>query len=86
MALEEWAMNVAWHGTTTVQPGNKIRITAPELTEGQTVHVFVFESETPEGVRRSALEIIDSLKGHRLFATPEEVDSHVREERDSWEP
>jgi len=79
-------MNAALHVTTTVQPGNKIEITTPELAEGQTVHVFVLESETPAGARRSALDIIDSLKGHRLFPTPEAVDRYVREERDSWEP
>jgi len=31
------------------------------------------------------LEIVDSLNGHRLFQTAEEVDAHIRAGRDSWE-
>jgi len=79
-------MDAALRVTTTVQPGNRIEITAPELTEGKTVQVTVRELEAPAGACRSALEIINSLKGHRLFPTAEAVDSYVRGERDSWEP
>jgi hypothetical protein len=80
-------MNAAYHTTTTVLPGHKIEITAPDLGEGQQVQVVVIPVPPPpprwEGP--SALEIIESLKGHRLFQTAEEVDRHINEERDSWE-
>lgn len=33
----------------------------------------------------AALDIIASLQGRRLFQTPEEVDRHLQEERDSWD-
>jgi hypothetical protein len=39
----------------------------------------------PNPPRRSVLEIIDSLKGHRLFETAEEADTYLQKERDSWE-
>lgn len=79
-------MNAAYHTTTTVLPGHKIEITAPELPEGQQVQVVVISP--PASVKKSgpsALDIIESLKGHRLFQSPEEVDRYINEERDSWE-
>jgi hypothetical protein len=78
-------MQPALHLKTTVLPGNKIEVTATELKVGETVDVFLVlpESTSPPG--RSALEIIRSLGGHRLFQSPEEVDRYLQEERDSWE-
>jgi hypothetical protein len=76
---------VALRITTRVQPGHKIEITAPELVEGQAVEVFLVLPQKPATPRRSALEIIESLHGHRLFQNTEEVDRYLQEERDSWE-
>ncbi len=70
---------------TKVQPGNKVEITAPELVEGENVEVIVMLPETSTRPHRSALDIIKSLKGHRLFKTSAEVDRHIREERDAWD-
>ena len=78
-------MQSALHITTKVLPGNKIEINAPELPEGTSVEVFLVVPTPPNPPRRSALEIIDSLKGHRLFETAEEADRYLQEERDSWE-
>lgn len=33
----------------------------------------------------SALKILDSSPGSRLFKTPEAADEYIRKERDSWE-
>lgn len=35
--------------------------------------------------RRSALELLESLPGRRLFKTSAEADEYLREERESWE-
>jgi hypothetical protein len=78
-------MQSALHITTKVLPGNKIEIDAPELAEGTAVEVFLVVPEPSSPPRRSALEIIDSLKGHRLFETAEEADTYLQKERDSWE-
>jgi hypothetical protein len=79
-------MNAAYHTTTTVLPGHKIEITAPQLREGEQVQVFVVSAPvTAPKSGPSALDIIESLKGHRLFRTPEEVDRYIDEERNSWD-
>jgi hypothetical protein len=67
---------------TTVLPGHRIEISAPELQEGTRVEVIIVPAE-PVRAGRSALEIIDSLKG--LFHTPEQVRRHIQEERDAWD-
>ncbi len=78
-------MQTALRVTATVLPGNKIEVTAPELREGEDVDVFLVLPQSPSFPRLSALEIINSLKGHRHFQSPEEVDTYLREERDSWD-
>ena len=56
------------------------------LAEGQQVQVIVILQPAPaKKTGPSALEIIESLKGHRLFQSPEEVDRYINEERNSWE-
>jgi hypothetical protein len=81
-------MQAALHITTRVLPGRRVEFNAPELEEGTNVEVFVVSTQTSETAmqpRRSALEIIESLQGHRLFQTAEEVDRYLQEERDSWD-
>jgi hypothetical protein len=78
-------MQAALHIKTKVLPGNKIEVTAPELKEGDAIDVFLVLPEPPASPRRSALEIIRSLHGHRLFQSAEEVDRHRQEERDAWD-
>ena len=76
---------VALRITTRVRPGHKIEVTALELIEGEAVEVFLTLTRQAEAPRRSALEIIESLHGHRLFQTAADVDCHLQEERDSWQ-
>jgi hypothetical protein len=81
-------MQAAVKRNTVVLSGGKIEFNAPELPEGANVEVIVMlsEQDTPQALpRRSVLEIVAELKGHRLFASPEEVDRHINEERGSWE-
>jgi hypothetical protein len=71
---------------TTVLPGHRIEISAPELSEGARMEVIIIPATTPAPAQRSALEVIESLHGHRLFQTPEQVRRYLHEERDSWDP
>ena len=71
---------------TTVLPGKRIEVTAPELHEGARVEVIVVLPEVPAARFGSALEFLESLPpGPRAFKTWELCEQHLREERDSWE-
>lgn len=76
-------MESALRVSTTVLRGNKIEIDAPGLKEGEPVDVFVFPAESVHAPRCSALDIIQSRKGHRLFSSVEEVDRYLRQEREA---
>ena len=81
-------MQAALKRQTIVLSGGKIEFDAPELPEGASVEVIVMlsEKDTPQTLpRRSVMDIIAELGGHRLFASPDEVDNHLKQERDSWE-
>lgn len=54
-------------------------------TEGTRVEVLILPATSPPLERQSALEIIESLHGHRLFQTPDQVRRHLQEERDAWD-
>ena len=78
-------MTTAIHIQTTILPGGKIEVSAPELPPGKRANVFVvIEDEEPQE-KRPVREVLANLSGHRLFQTAEEVDAYIREERDSWE-
>jgi hypothetical protein len=77
-------MRTALRIRTTVLPGRRIEITDPALQEGDVVDVLVTERDQFAG--RSALEIIGSLRGKRLFESPEAVDTYIAEQRASWDP
>lgn len=81
-------MNAAFHTTTTVLPGHRIEISAPELQEGQLVQVVVIGATAQPPRRKpgpSGLEIIESYQGPPLFGSVEAIDRHVNEERDTWD-
>jgi hypothetical protein len=67
----------------TVLPGKRIEIATPDLNEGDVVDVSV--TRVGKTKLRSALEIIESLEGRRVFKSADEVDRYIREERDSWD-
>lgn len=71
---------------TTILPGHRLEITAPELPEGAKVEVIVILPEKPERRRMSMLEFLATLPpGPLLFKTPEDANRYIQEERDSWE-
>ena len=69
---------------TTVLPGGRIELTAPDLKPGQAVEVTIrcADDETP---KRSALDILAEASGRRIFNSAAEVDTYIRAERDAWD-
>ncbi len=79
-------MQTALRLETTVLPGHRLEVSAPELPEGAKVEVIVFLPVSPAPARQSTLDFLANLPpGPLLFKTREEVDRYVQEERDSWE-
>ena len=75
-------MNKTLRITTTVLPGGRIVVEDPGLSEGDEVHVVVQLATSPGG--RSASQILAEAPGNRSFKNVEQVDEHIRKERDSW--
>ena len=71
---------------TTVLPGHRVEISAPELPEGIKVEVIVVLPERSDSAFESALDYLESLPhGPRAFPTWEEYEQHLREERAAWD-
>lgn len=71
---------------TIVKPGGIIELASPELPEGAIVEVIVLfqdSSELAKATARSLTSLIGSAPGS--FATPEEADQFIREQRDAWD-
>ncbi|MEI1375257.1 hypothetical protein PQG02_17660 [Nostoc sp. UHCC 0926] len=66
-----------------VKPGGVVEICSPELPAGATVEVIVLPESSPEHSEKPLTSFIESARGS--FATPEEVDKFIRQERDAWE-
>jgi hypothetical protein len=71
------------HVKTTVLPGSRIEIHAPELPEGRTADVTITLAEE-EISKRSFRQVLGDYPGGQLFKSAEEVDAYVRAERESW--
>ncbi len=71
---------------TIVKPGGIIELTSLELPEGAIVEVIVLFQDSGELVKetaRSLTSLIGTAPGS--FATPEEADQFIRQERDAWD-
>jgi len=66
-----------------VKPGGVVEICSPELPAGATVEVIVLLESRLEHSEKALTSFIGSAKGS--FATPEEVDKFICQERDAWE-
>jgi hypothetical protein len=64
-----------------VQPGGRIEIYAPELKPGTRAEVIILEEPVQQS-KHTLRSLIGAGKG--AFATPEEADAFIRQERDSW--
>ena len=80
------AWKTALQVTAKVLPGNRIEVSAPELTEGQAVEVILLLPPRPAVEKPSALDIIKSLPpGPHSYPTWEEFERAFQEERNSWD-
>ena len=74
--------------TTTVLPGNRVEIVAPELVEGEDVELIILKAENGNKKQRqfaSAWEYIESLNPvERTAEEWEEIEREFYEERSSW--
>ena len=68
---------------TTVLPGHRIEVSAPELPEGSQVTVTV-DLAQPSPKRRLR-DVLAGYAGGQVFRTAEEADTHLRQERESWD-
>ncbi|MEA5628184.1 hypothetical protein [Nostoc sp. UHCC 0251] len=66
-----------------VKPGGVVEIFSPELPAGATVEVIVLLESPAKHYEKPLTSFIGSAKGS--FATTEEVDQFIRQERDAWE-
>lgn len=67
----------------TVQPGGLVEIRSAELPEGATVEIILsINASVPKETRdQNLLDFMGAAKG--LFSSVEDVDTYIREERDS---
>ena len=73
------------HIRARVQPGGKIEVESPELTEGEDVDVTISSSaDETAPKKRSIADIMAEAPGHLLFKSAKDVDDYIREERASW--
>lgn len=65
-----------------VQPGGVVELQSIDLPEGAIVEVIVLlEPEAEQS--RTLVSFIGAARGN--FATPEETDRFIRQERDAWD-
>jgi hypothetical protein len=77
---QEKTMQTNVRQKVTGQPGGLIALQSPDFVEGTEVEVIVL-LEPP--VQASLASLIGTGKGS--FATAQEADQFIRQERDSWE-
>ena len=70
------------HLQTTVLPGGKIVLMDQDLADGETVDIRVTASSPVP--RRSVVDILAEVPGHRLFETAQDVADHLESEQGSW--
>jgi hypothetical protein len=70
--------------TTTVLPGHRIEVQAPELPEGsQATVIITLPDEALE--KRPYREVLGDYTGGKLFKSGEEVEAYIKSERDPWD-
>jgi hypothetical protein len=77
-------MQSALRMETTVLPGHRLKISAPELPEGARVEVIIGLSKQPQPQFAAALEFLKSvLLSPHAFPIWEEYVRHLREEKNA---
>jgi hypothetical protein len=69
---------------TTILPGHRIEICAPELPEGRAATVLITLDEEEMSKRRFQ-DVLADYPGRQLFQTAEQIDAYLHSERESWD-
>jgi hypothetical protein len=77
-------MQTAIQLRTTILPGHRVEVSAPELPEGRGATVVILLDD-PSPPKRRLSEVLGNYPGGELFRSAEEVDAYLRAERDSWD-
>jgi hypothetical protein len=71
---------------TTVLPGNRVEVYAPQSPEGARVEVTVVLAEQSMPPKMAMIDLVKTLPpGPRAFDTWEEYERFLEEEKNSWE-
>jgi hypothetical protein len=60
-------------------------INALAPAEQNLIRSRLLQATNPSHPRQSAIDILTSAPGQQIFQTPEDVDSYLQAERDSWD-
>lgn len=66
-----------------VQPGGIVEVQSSELPAGATVEVIVLLETLNQPVAQGLSRFIGAAQGN--FASPEEVDQFIHQERETWD-
>jgi len=66
----------------TVKPGGVLELYHPELPAGTEAEVIIMVQRLGATPREPLASFVGRIKG--CFASAEEVDTHIRKERDTW--
>jgi hypothetical protein len=70
--------------TVTVEPGGIVRVTSAQLEVGARAEVIVLVEGVPVPATAAPLaSFIGAARG--AFSSVEEIDAHIRQERDEWD-
>lgn len=75
-------MQPALHFKTQVLPSGKIEIQSNDLDIGDIVDVFVILTQNSSVRQNSIEDIIKEKSGQEILKTAQEVDEHLKKERD----
>ncbi len=76
-------MQQAMHLKTIILPGGKIKEENLNSFVGEQADVFVMLHAST--TRRSAIDVLAEAPVQNAFKTVEEVDTYIKEERNSWD-
>ncbi len=81
-------MQTALKMTTKVHTGGKVELWVPELPAEEMVEVIILfpldELSSTRRPKRSVMDILAEMPGHRIFQTTADVEHYLQEEHGAW--
>lgn len=79
-------MQTALRMETTVLPGHRVEVIAPDIPEGTQVQVIIVLPPPAATAQTSMVDLVQALPpAPLLFKAPRDVNRFLREEREAWE-